>query len=143
LRRLLIVSALLALAACNKLAGPAVAVSDAWARATAPGQGGAVYATIDNNGRTGDRLLSVTTDRASMAMIHEGGMDNGVARMRMIDSLDIPARTGAKLAPGGNHIMLEGLKAPLVAGDTFQVTMNFERSGEVAVPVSVVAPGSR
>lgn len=143
MRRLLIVSALLALAACNKPAGPAVAVSDAWARATAPGQGGAVYATIDNNGRTGDRLVSVTTDRALMAMIHEGGMDNGVARMRMIDSLDIPAGTGAKLAPGGNHIMLEGLKAPLVAGDTFQVTMKFERSGEMAVPVSVVAPGSR
>ena len=143
MRRLLIVSALLALAACDKPTGPAVTVSDAWARATAPGQGGAVYATIDNKGDAADRLLSVTTDRASMAMIHEGGMENGVARMRMIHSLDIPAASGAKLAPGGNHIMLEGLKEPLAAGDKFQMTMMFERGGEIAVPVQVVAPGSR
>jgi len=143
LRRLLIVSAITTLAACGQPAAPDIKVSDAWARATAPGQGGAVYATIDNKGGTGDRLLSVATDRASMAMIHEGGMENGVARMRMVDSLDVGAGEQAKLAPGGNHIMLEGLKAPMAAGDKFQLTMRFERSGNIAVPVSVVAPGSR
>lgn len=143
MRRLLIVSALAALAACGKPAEPAIKVSDAWARATAQGQGGAVYATIDNQGGAADRLLAVTTDRASMAMVHEGGMENGVARMRMVDSLDIAAGAQVKLAPGGNHVMLEGLKAPLAAGDQFQLTMRFERSGSIAVPVSVVAPGSR
>ena len=143
MRRLLIVSAIAVLAACSQPTGPEVKVADAWARATAPGQGGAVYATIDNMGGTGDRLLSVATDRASMAMIHEGGTENGVARMRMVHSLDVPAGAQAKLAPGGNHIMLEGLKAPLAAGDKFQLTMRFERSGSIAVPVCVVAPGSR
>jgi copper(I)-binding protein len=136
--------AFLLLASCGKPANPDIKVSDAWARATAAGQtSAAVYATIDNKSGTGDRLLSVATDRASMAMIHEGGMENGVARMRMVNSLEVPAGAQARLAPGGNHIMLEGLKAPLAAGGTFQLTMRFERSGNIAVPVSVVAPGSR
>jgi copper(I)-binding protein len=139
----MIVAAVAALAACSQPSGPEVKVTDAWARATAPGQGGAVYATIDNKGGIGDRLVSVATDRASMAMIHEGGMENGVARMRMVHSLDIPATAQVKLAPGGNHIMLEGLKAPLAAGDSFELTMQFERSGKIAIPVAVVAPGSR
>ena len=143
MRRLLIVAAVAVLTACTQPTGPDVKVTDAWARATAPGQGGAVYATIDNKGGTGDRLVSVSTDRASMAMIHEGGMENGVARMRMVDSIDVPAGGQAKLAPGGNHVMLEGLKAPLAAGDRFQLTMRFERSGEMSIPVAVVAPGSR
>jgi copper(I)-binding protein len=139
----MIVAAVAALAACSQPSGPEVKVTDAWARATAPGQGGAVYATIDNKGGIGDRLVSVATDRASMAMIHEGGLENGVARMRMVHSLDVPAGTQVRLAPGGNHVMLEGLKAPLTAGDSFELTMQFERSGKIAIPVAVVAPGSR
>jgi copper(I)-binding protein len=143
MRCLMIVPMLAALSACGQPAGPAVKVSDAWARATAQGQVGAVYATIRNEGGERDRLMAVSTDRASMAMIHEGRMEGGIARMRMVHSLDVPAGAEVKLAPGGNHIMLEGLKAPLAAGERFQLTLQFERSGAVAVPVGVVAPGSR
>jgi copper(I)-binding protein len=143
MHRMLIASLLAALAACSQPAGPAVKVSDSWARATAEGQGAAVYATIRNEGGKGDRLVAASTDRASMAMIHEGGMEGGIARMRMVHSLDVPAGAEVKLAPGGNHIMLEGLKAPLAAGDRFQLTLRFERGGVISVPVSVVAPGSR
>ena len=69
-------------------------------------------------------------------------MEGGIARMRMVHSLDVPAGAEVKLAPGGNHIMLEGLKAPLAAGERFQLTLRFARSGAVSVPVGVVAPGS-
>ena len=143
MHRVLIVSMLAALAACSQPAGPAVKVSDSWARATAEGQVAAVYATIRNEGGEGDRLMAASTDSASTAMIHEGGMEGGIARMRMAHSLDIPAGAEVKLAPGGNHIMLEGLKTPLAAGDRFQMALRFEQAGAILVPVSVVAPGSR
>jgi copper(I)-binding protein len=142
--RPLLLFCLLFVAACSEPAPAIIEVGDAWARATAPGQAsGAVYAVIANNGEGADRLVAVSTDRAAVAMIHENSTSNGVARMRMIDRLDLPASERVELRPGGTHIMLEGLKAPLVAGERFQVRLRFEKSGEKTVPVQVAAAGAR
>ena len=135
--------ALLLVAACQQNESPKIGVDDAWARATGPGQAAAVYASINNDGDEPDRLLSVTTDSAAMAMIHEGRTEDGIARMRMLHSLEIPARSSVQLAPGGHHIMLENLSRPLAAGHQIQLSMKFERSGTIEVPVRVVAAGVR
>jgi copper(I)-binding protein len=142
--RAMLLSALLLVAACSEPPPANVEVSDAWARATAPGQAsGAIYGVIDNRGGAADRLVVVSTDRAAMAMLHENSTANGVVRMRMVGGLDVPSGNRVELKPGGTHIMLEGLKAPLVAGERFEVRLRFERSGEKAVPVQVVAAGAR
>lgn len=132
------------LAACGKASPPQLSIEDAWARETAAGQqSGAAYFTIRNAGGTDDKLLSVQTEKARMAMIHSSSSANGVATMRMLDSLDIPAGASMELRPGGTHVMLEGLTSPLGNGERFQLKMKFEKSGDIAVPVTVQAAGAR
>jgi copper(I)-binding protein len=139
--RLTVLTLVVALAGCDA-ASPRIEVSDAWARATAPGQSsGAVYTTIVNHGGA-DELVGVTSG-ARGAMLHSNDSVDGVARMRMMASLPIPARSRVELAPGATHVMLGGLKAPLAAGTRFPVTFRFAKAGPRAVEVAVVAAGAR
>ena len=139
--RLFVLTLVVALAGCGG-ASPRIKVSDAWARATAPGQtGGAIYATIVNDGGA-DELVGVSTG-AGNAMLHSNESVDGVARMRMMAALPVPARSRVTLAPGAVHVMLGGLKAPLAAGSRFPATFTFAKSGARTVEVAVVAAGSR
>jgi len=129
------------LASCAPTA-PQIEVRDAWARATAPGQpSGAIYATIVNRG-SADRLVGVASD-AGTAMLHSSDSADGVARMRMLSELPVPASGEVALAPGGTHIMLTGLKAPLTAGSDIGLTLRFAETRPRTVRVAVVAPGGR
>ena len=143
MNRLFFLGALL-LASCTKPADPDIKVSDAWARATAPGQtSAAIYGTISNQGGTADQLHGVSSDIAPHAMLHEGSMENGVARMRMVDRLDVPPGKTVELKPGAAHIMLTGVAEPLNAGQRVTVRLRFEKTGEIVVPVTVVGAGER
>lgn len=115
-------------------------VHDAWARATPPSmRNGAVYLTIVNRGRSRDRLLSASTGLASRTVLHRTKMDDeGVMRMRHVDGIDIPAGKSVRIAPGGYHVMLMGLHRPLVKGQSFPLTLRFERAGALQVTVNVV-----
>ena len=64
-------------------------------------------------------------------------------RMRMLRDLPIPAGKRVVLAPGGTHIMIAPLAAPLKAGETFDLTLHFDHAGDRRVPVTVVALGAR
>ncbi|MFC7298991.1 copper chaperone PCu(A)C [Herminiimonas aquatilis] len=99
-------------------------VTGAWARATAPGQMvGAVYMTIASP--VGARLQKIETSAAKMVEVHAMEHQNGIMRMRAVPSLHLAAGATVDLAPGGMHLMLMGLKQPLKAGDTLQLTMTF------------------
>lgn len=136
-------SALLLLVGCMPApTDPAISVTDAWARATAPGQSnGAIYATIANDGAA-DKLIGASSD-AGVAMLHSNDMSGGVARMRMLGELAIPAGGRVAFAPGGTHIMLSGLKAPLSAGGKLNVTLRFATAAPRTIKVAIVAPGAR
>jgi len=135
--------AFFALAACTPApAASDISVTDAWARATAPGQSNAaIYARIRNAG-TADTLVEVRSD-AGMAMLHANEARDGVARMRMLDALPIAAGQTIDLAPGATHIMLGGVRSPLVAGSDLAMTMRFASGRSHAVRVAIVAPGAR
>ena len=140
MRRLFLIAALL-LAACKPAAptASAIAVRDAWARETAPGQtSGAAYFTIVNMGSEGDTLVSVTTPAASMAMVHGSSNSNGVMAMRMMADLPVPGSATVSLAPLGTHVMLTGLSAPLHAGDRLPLTLRFARAGDRQVDAAVL-----
>ena len=131
----------LAVAGCAP-ESPAIEVSDPWTRATAAGQSSAaIYATIANRGPA-DRLVGVTT-ATGMAMLHHSDNRDGIARMRMLSELAIPAGETIILAPGATHIMLSGLTAPLKRDTVIAVTLRFATAGEKTVSVPVVAAGSR
>ena len=114
-------------------------ISQAWARATAPGVDvGAAYLTLDG-GAADDSLVSASSARAAMVHLHTVEESGGVAKMRAVEGIDVPAKRRVVLAPKGTHIMLMGLSRPLVAGDTFPLELRFAKAGAVGVTVLVRA----
>lgn len=142
-----VATAFLTLAFTVGLAGAAAAgelrVENAWARAT-PGslKSGAAYLTIANGGSQPDRLLAAASPVAGHAALHTHAMDGGVARMRPLASLPLAPGERVTLAPGGRHIMLMQLSAPLKQGETFPLTLTFERAGAVDLEVPVLPLGA-
>jgi copper(I)-binding protein len=135
----------LCLASGAALATPqGIEVRGAWIRATPPGAPTAAgYLTIINHGPTTDRLMGGQTGVAQSVQVHEMSMAGGMMRMRPVPGgLAIGASATVKLAPNGDHLMLIGLKGPLVAGQHVKVMLDFTRAGTVTVdfPVLVAAP---
>jgi copper(I)-binding protein len=119
-----------------------LAIRGAWARATAPGAPvGAVYLVIDNTAGKADQLLSVSTDRAERCEVHAMFQDGDVMKMRRVDPLPIEAGARLALEPGGVHVMLMGLKSPLVEGETLDLVMTFENAGTRQVEAQVLPSG--
>jgi copper(I)-binding protein len=113
-------------------------VSDAWARATVPGQSvGAAYMKIDSSYRA--TLAGIESDVSRSAEVHTMRHQNGVMQMRAQKQFEVPAGQRVELAPGGTHLMLLGLKKPLKAGETIQLNMTFVdgAGATTVVPVSV------
>ena len=122
----------------------ALEIDQPWSRATpptAPTAGG--FLTITNRGTAPDRLVAARTAAAGQAQIHQMKMEGDVMRMRELENgLEIPPGATVKLAPGGYHLMLMQLKAPLKAGERVPVTLVFEKAGSIDVELDVQAMGS-
>ncbi|HRY23892.1 MAG: copper chaperone PCu(A)C [Geminicoccaceae bacterium] len=137
-----ILSGTLALAAigtvqANELTVGEITIDHPWARATAAQQAnGAAYLVVDNGGEA-DRILGAASPVAGRVELHNHIDDNGVMRMRRVEAIDLPAGETTALAPGGLHIMLFELGAPLVVGETFPLTLTLEQAGAVEVEVTV------
>ena len=92
----------------------------------------AAYLSITNHGAMDDRLLAVESSLARKTELHTMEVTNGVMKMRQIDGgIAVPAGKTIELAPGGFHVMLIGLKAPLNGGKNYQMTLVFEKAGKV------------
>lgn len=124
-------------AASAATAADVVQVTEAWARATVPGQKVA-GAYMQIRSAVDARLVGVASPVAGSAEVHWMKMEDGTMRMRAIDALDLPAGKAVELAPGGYHVMLFRLKQPLVAGERVALTLEFETAagGKLQVPVS-------
>ena len=138
-----ILLAALLLASCSKSGAPDIRISDAWARETVAGQTtGAAYMSIDNRGPGDDRLIGVEATAPAKAMLHANESSGGVSRMRELGSgLALPAGTEVQLKPGGSHVMITGLSAPLRQGDVMRLRLKFEKSGPRDIDVPVGAEG--
>lgn len=130
---------LLAAASAHEYKVGNLEVHHPWARATPGGlKTGAVYFKLINGGSEADALISASApELAASAEVHNHVNDNGVMRMRKVDKVDIPAKGSALLAPGGYHLMLMGLKAPLIEGQKLPLTLRFQKAGEVKVEIKV------
>jgi copper(I)-binding protein len=139
-RLLAIVASLMIAAAAAAQTGP-VEITDAWARAT-PGkaENGAAYLTIVSP--VADRVTAVSTPVARKAEMHTMSMEGGVMRMRPLAGIDLRPGEPVTLKPGGVHIMLFGLAQPLQAGQSFPLTLSFEKAGSREVTVTVEKVGA-
>ncbi len=121
----------------------AIGIDHPHARATAAGQSiGVGYMALVNRGAT-DRLVSIrAAGVATSVEMHMMNMTGDVMKMRQVAAIDLPAGKTVALEPGGYHLMLVGLKAPLQAGTQFPMELKFEKAGVVTVQVAVEAPGA-
>jgi copper(I)-binding protein len=123
--------------------GP-LTVRSAWSRATPGGATvGVGYLAIENKGATADRLIGVSSLIAGKAEIHETTSEGGVARMRPVDGVEIPAGAGVELKPGGLHLMFMELRRPLKEGQRFTATLRFEKAGAARVDFIVRGIGAK
>jgi hypothetical protein len=115
-----------------------LAVSQAWSRAMPPSAPtGAVYFVLENRGEQPQRLIGAQTSRAEKTELHTHVHQNDMMKMQQIESVEVPAAGKVEFKPGGNHVMLFGLKQPLVAGESFPITLQFENGGEITTEVSI------
>ena len=158
-------SCVLILASCG--GSDPITVSDAWARSSPSGVTmGAAYFDITSVDDDSLVAVSVSSDVAARAEIHEvvkamdlgddemhdhdmgddemhdhdmgdDGMHDGAMSMQETDALELPAGTLVQLVPGGYHIMLIDLAKPLVVGETFDLTLDFDQAPDLTVTVEV------
>lgn len=120
-----------------------ITIDHPWARATA-GQApnGAAYMSLANNGTAADYLVAAAGDVAERVELHQHSMVDGVMQMRKVDEIEVAPGAPMVLEPGGLHVMLIGLKAPLKEGGSFPLTLTFKEAGDVEVSVSVASVGA-
>lgn len=136
---LLIVAVIIS--ACGGAKGPDIQVTGAWARQSPmAATNGAAYMVIANKGNEDDALIGADADVSDVVEIHEMVIDeNNVMHMKPVEGqrLVIPAKGKVELKPGGYHIMFIGLKNQLKEGDVIDLTLTFEKSGEMKVQAPV------
>ena len=114
-----------------------------WSRALPPvSKNGATYVTLKNHADTVDRLVGASTPIADRVELHRHSMEDGVMKMGKVDSVDLEPGEYVTLEPGGYHLMLVGLKAPLKENDQFELILEFEHAVPLEVMVTVHAVDS-
>lgn len=125
------------ISACSKQ--DSIEIKNQWVRASNDGQDvSAAYMTIVSNEDT--CLITIDSDVADVIEIHSMSMENGVMKMRMLDTLDLIAGKPTELSPGGFHLMLFDLKKPLAAGKEAHFTLHFKNKAGQEKTISVTSP---
>jgi periplasmic copper chaperone A len=142
---LTVLAIILGIGCLNAQSSSTISIEKPFSRATPGGaQVGAGYMTITNKGTAADRLVSASSPAAGKIQIHAMSMQNGIMKMRELGSgLPIDVGKTVALAPGGYHLMMMELKAPLKAGDKVPVTLTFEKAGKVDVTLEVQPIGGQ
>lgn len=143
--------------AASAASSSAITVTSAWARPSiGMADAMAAYMVIANGGSAPDALIGAASDVAATVQMHEtvavgaspgdsaamaGGSPaaGGMMAMQPVSRIELPAGATVELKSGGYHIMLTGLKEQLKAGDSFTLTLTFEKAGPLPVTVTLRA----
>ena len=152
MKKLLHTAALVSAMATSLISAPALAqtaavkVEGAWARASVQGQKG-TGAFMRLTAKDGARLVRAESPAAGVTEVHEMKMEGDIMKMRSVPALDLPAGKTVELKPGGYHVMLLDLKAPLAKDTSVPITLVFqdakgaESKLNLNVPVGTTPPG--
>ncbi|AFX99409.1 hypothetical protein A1OE_1235 [Candidatus Endolissoclinum faulkneri L2] len=115
-----------------------ICIENAFSRASVGSlENGVAFLTIKNTNIEIDNLIGAKTPIADLAELHTHLNENGVMKMRRLDSIPVAGKSVVIMQPGGNHIMLMGLKKALKKGDSFCLTLLFEKAGEITFNVQI------
>ncbi len=131
-------ASIFAIASAARADAAGIEISEAFSRATiGQATSGVIYLTLVNRASRPDRLIRASTPAAARTDLHMSEQAGEVMRMRRVETLDIDAGEAVAFEPGGAHIMLSGLAAPLREGDTLALTLEFETAGAITIEVPV------
>ena len=156
----LILIGMFLLGACSASGSPKIEITDAWVRAASMSKGpepsraidqpialhtmgGAVtagYMTINNSGVSSDYLIAAQSDVFGSIELDLSRMNNGAMQMIPQEKIEVPANGQVKLEPAGYYLMMIGLKRDLAVGDKVDLTLTFEKSGQIKVVAEVRNP---
>ncbi len=138
------INKILAATAAATLALPAYAgdimIKDAYVRTAMKGaKSGAAFMQIMNHSETDDRLIAAASDIAKRVELHtHKDMGEGVMKMMEVEEgFVIPAGGMYGLKRGGDHVMFMGLTQDMVQGESVEVTLTFEKAGDMVVQIPV------
>ena len=117
----------------------------AWIRATPPGSTtSAMYLTLMNHGDKDIKLVAASSKISDRLELHTHRSEDGVMKMRQVNSITVPAEGIAELIPHGNHVMIFDIAQPLKAGETISVELTFDNDStlQMDVPVHKQQPDS-
>lgn len=116
-------------------------VQDVWTRdSVGRTENAAVFMTIRSD--SPDRLIAASAPVAKKTDLMTMAGDSSAMGMKYLKAIDIPASTPVSLNPSGLHVWLAGLKQPLRAGQSFPLTLHFEKGGQRQVVVNIIGPAA-
>ena len=98
------------------------------------------FMVLKNSGDKDVHLIRAENPLSRATELHTHLNEGGVMKMRPVPVIDIKAGGEAVLQPGGMHIMLIDLKAPMKEGDVVPITLNFDDGSSKRVDARVVSP---
>ena len=116
-----------------------ITVVDPYVRMAPPGaMATAAFMVLKNSGGKDAKLVKAESGVAKVTELHTHLNEGGVMKMRQVPAIDIKAKGEAALQPGGLHVMMIDLKAPLKEGDTVPITLTFDDGSSTRVDARVV-----
>ena len=118
-----------------------IIIENEWARVM-PNGSGAAYMKILSSSDLEDKLISASSDKAKMVMIHRSVRDGDISKMIHIhDGIEIPGNSSISLKPGDYHLMLMNIDNTFSLGDKINIKLNFEKQGIVEIfPITKLRP---
>ena len=118
-----------------------IEINHAWAPATAKDTNSAAYMRLVDTGTKPDQLVSASSPVAHKVELHVFDVENGIYGMHPVNTIEVmPGAAATILRAGSAHVMLEGLKQALKAGESFPLSLTFKNAGKVQIEVSVEGP---
>jgi copper(I)-binding protein len=109
-----------------------VRASEAWIRVMPANLPAGGYVVLHNDGDQPAVLDGASSAAYGSVMLHQSSTDTGMGRMRMVDSLSVPAHGQVALAPGGYHFMLMAAGTPVQPGQSVRITLHFADGSTLA-----------
>ncbi len=128
----------------NKEAALPLSAEQGWSRPSDKDQASsAAYMILKNTGKDDIHIVSVESPASETAILRTNIFDADIILMPRIENITVPGNNTHKLAPGGDHVMLMGLHAPLKAGARFPLTLETQTGKTLDVNITVGAAPAR
>jgi copper(I)-binding protein len=100
------------------------------------------FMVIRNGGDKDVRVVRADNPVSRVTELHTHLNEGGVMKMRPVAAIEVKAKGKAVLEPGGLHVMMIDLKAPMKEGDSIPITLTFADGSSKQVDAKVVRPGA-